>query len=214
MSINLYRSHYSNDFLEIRVENLFNDLYSKILKFSRQFMSLDDFSIFFSLALSQQTKYHCINRHKCDNLSTKIFLNNIRLKKLTIILNLYTIRSFFFHWSILYQTDRKHLICCWSFLKFFFIFSFRQYVRIFATDYILLSRRSRLKKSTLRYPGRWFRHPDPAGKHRKLSEFFPDNFLCFPEGTHWKKSEKFPAEILLPQNHRNYRQPSVSGRCC
>jgi hypothetical protein len=25
MSINLYRSHYSNDFLEIRVENLFND---------------------------------------------------------------------------------------------------------------------------------------------------------------------------------------------
>ncbi len=32
-----------------------------------------------------------------------------------------------------------------------------------------------------------------------------------PAGNHRKKSENFPAGILLPQNHRNYPEPAVSG---
>jgi hypothetical protein len=35
-----------------------------------------------------------------------------------------------------------------------------------------------------------------------------------PGGKHWKKSEKFPAGILLPQNHRNYPEPVVSKPEC
>jgi hypothetical protein len=30
-------------------------------------------------------------------------------------------------------------------------------------------------------------------------------------GKHWKKYDKFPAGILLPQNYRNYPEPAVSG---
>jgi hypothetical protein len=32
-----------------------------------------------------------------------------------------------------------------------------------------------------------------------------------PVGNHRKKFENFPAVILLPQNHRNYLEPAVSG---
>ncbi len=35
-----------------------------------------------------------------------------------------------------------------------------------------------------------------------------------PGGKHWKKSEKFPAGILFPQNHRNSPEPAVSGPDC
>jgi hypothetical protein len=35
-----------------------------------------------------------------------------------------------------------------------------------------------------------------------------------PPGNHRKKSEKFPAGILLPQNHRNYPEPVVSKPEC
>jgi hypothetical protein len=35
-----------------------------------------------------------------------------------------------------------------------------------------------------------------------------------PAGNHWKKSENFPAGILLPQNHRNFPEPAVSGPGC
>jgi hypothetical protein len=35
-----------------------------------------------------------------------------------------------------------------------------------------------------------------------------------PAGNHRKKSENFPAGILLPQNHRNYPEPVVSGPDC
>jgi hypothetical protein len=34
------------------------------------------------------------------------------------------------------------------------------------------------------------------------------------DGKHWKKSDKFPVGILLPQNHWNYREPAVSGPDC
>jgi hypothetical protein len=58
--------------------------------------------------------------------------------------------------------------------------------------------------------------------------FRPENFRIFsgrflstscafqqePAANHWKKSEKFPAAILLPQNHRNYPEPAVSGPDC
>jgi hypothetical protein len=43
---------------------------------------------------------------------------------------------------------------------------------------------------------------------------FSGGFLCFPAGTGQKSSEKFPAGILLPQNHRNYPEPAVSGSGC
>jgi hypothetical protein len=33
-------------------------------------------------------------------------------------------------------------------------------------------------------------------------------------GNHRKKSENVPAGILLPQNHRNYPEPAVSGPGC
>jgi hypothetical protein len=49
---------------------------------------------------------------------------------------------------------------------------------------------------------------------RKLSGFFPVDSCAFRQelaGNHRKKSEKFPAGILLPQNHRNYPEPAVSG---
>jgi hypothetical protein len=45
----------------------------------------------------------------------------------------------------------------------------------------------------------------------------PTDFLCFMSGTGreaLEKSEKFPAGILLPQNHRNYPEPAVSGPDC
>ncbi len=35
-----------------------------------------------------------------------------------------------------------------------------------------------------------------------------------PVGNHLKKCENFPAGILLPQNHRNYPEPAVSGSGC
>jgi hypothetical protein len=35
-----------------------------------------------------------------------------------------------------------------------------------------------------------------------------------PAGNHQKKSENFPVGILLPQNHRNYPEPAVSGPGC
>jgi len=44
-----------------------------------------------------------------------------------------------------------------------------------------------------------------AGKPRILQE---------STGNHGKKSEKFPAGRLLPQNHRNYLEPAVSGPDC
>jgi len=50
--------------------------------------------------------------------------------------------------------------------------------------------------------GRWFRPPDLAGSCRKAPEIIG------------KKFEKFPAGILLPQNHRNYSEPAVSGPDC
>ncbi len=55
---------------------------------------------------------------------------------------------------------------------------------------------------------------------RNWPDFFrwiPVNFLCFPTGTGPKsseKSEKFPAGILLPQNHWNYPEPPLSGQVC
>ncbi len=74
---------------------------------------------------------------------------------------------------------------------------------------------------------------DPAGKMRESTGnrwnmkvvFRTENFRLFSGGflptsctflqelvgKHWKKSEKFPARILLPQNHRNYPEPAVSG---
>jgi hypothetical protein len=45
----------------------------------------------------------------------------------------------------------------------------------------------------------------------------PDNFLCFPTGTGHTSSEKFEkllTGMLLPQNHRNYPKPAVSGPDC
>jgi hypothetical protein len=78
-------------------------------------------------------------------------------------------------------------------------------------------------------------HPipqDPAGKHRKSLKHgsslpsgkfsdFTGGFLLTscafrqePGGKQWKKSEKFPAGILLPQNYRNYPEPAVSGPDC
>jgi hypothetical protein len=33
-----------------------------------------------------------------------------------------------------------------------------------------------------------------------------------PGGKHWKKSENFPAGILLPQNHRIYPNRPFPGR--
>jgi hypothetical protein len=58
--------------------------------------------------------------------------------------------------------------------------------------------------------------------------FHPENFRIFfgkflstscafrqePVGNHWKKSDKFLAGILLPQNYRNYPQPAFSGPDC
>jgi hypothetical protein len=88
------------------------------------------------------------------------------------------------------------------------------------------------KNKTTRVEDSGHRIPlDPAGKmresHRILHEntrncwnveavfrSIPANFLCFPAGTGRKsseKTEKFPAGILLPQNHRNYPEPAVSG---
>jgi hypothetical protein len=49
---------------------------------------------------------------------------------------------------------------------------------------------------------------------RIFSGEFPSNSCAFrqePAGNHQKKSENFPAGILLPQNHRNYPKPAVSG---
>jgi len=46
---------------------------------------------------------------------------------------------------------------------------------------------------------------------RIFFRWIPANFLCFPAGTGRKKSEKFSAGILLPQNHQNYPEPPVSG---
>ncbi len=53
---------------------------------------------------------------------------------------------------------------------------------------------------------------------RKIFGFFSAGFLptsrAFRQklgGKHWKKSEKFPAGILLPQNYRNSQEPAVSG---
>ncbi len=92
-------------------------------------------------------------------------------------------------------------------------------------------------------PGRWFRPQDRAVKmresHRILKEstrnrwnmetvFRPEIFRIFfggflptsfafrqePGGKYWKKSDKFPAGILLPQNHRNRPEPVVSGPDC
>jgi hypothetical protein len=58
--------------------------------------------------------------------------------------------------------------------------------------------------------------------------FRPENFRIFSggflptscafrrelSGNHWKKFEKFPVGILLPQNQRNYPELAVSGPDC
>ncbi len=52
---------------------------------------------------------------------------------------------------------------------------------------------------------------------RKLSGFFPVDSCQLPvlSGRNQPKiSEKNPAGILLPQNHRNYPEPAVSGPGC
>jgi hypothetical protein len=52
---------------------------------------------------------------------------------------------------------------------------------------------------------------------RIFSGGFLSNSCAFrqePAGNHQKKSENFPAGILLPQNHRNYLEPVVSGPAC
>ncbi len=68
--------------------------------------------------------------------------------------------------------------------------------------------------------------PEIAGTWKQYSGqkfvgFFSGGFLptfCAfrqePGGKHWKKSEKFPGGILVPQNHRNYPEPAVSGPDC
>jgi hypothetical protein len=48
----------------------------------------------------------------------------------------------------------------------------------------------------------------------KIVRIFSGGLLCFPTGTGQKSSEKFPSGILLPQNHRNYPEPAVSGLVC
>jgi hypothetical protein len=73
-----------------------------------------------------------------------------------------------------------------------------------------MSKSSHLSKTD---PSRWFRAPDPAGKHRKSPEM-EAVFRPEPGGKHWKKSENFPAGILLRHNHRNYPEPAVSGPDC
>ncbi len=70
---------------------------------------------------------------------------------------------------------------------------------------------------------------ESTGNHWNMEAVFrPENFRIFSGGflptscafqqeaggKHWKKSEKFPAGILLPQNHRNYPKPAVSGPDC
>jgi hypothetical protein len=50
-----------------------------------------------------------------------------------------------------------------------------------------------------------------------LSGGFLPTFCAFrqePGEKHRKKSENFPAGILLPQNHRNYREPAVFEPDC
>jgi len=55
----------------------------------------------------------------------------------------------------------------------------------------------------------------------KIVWIFPGGFLSTscafrqePARNHREKSEKFLAGILLPQNHRNYPEPAVSGPGC
>ncbi len=51
----------------------------------------------------------------------------------------------------------------------------------------------------------------------KIFGFFLVDSCAFRQelgGKDWKKSEKFPAGILLPQNHRNYPEPAVSEPDC
>jgi hypothetical protein len=55
----------------------------------------------------------------------------------------------------------------------------------------------------------------------EIARIFPGGFLSTscafrqePTGNHRKKSENFPVGILLPQNHRNYPEPPVSGLGC
>jgi hypothetical protein len=67
-------------------------------------------------------------------------------------------------------------------------------------------------RKTPEIAGTWKQYSD-----RKFSGFFQTISCAFRKelaGNHWKKSEKFQAGILLPQNHRDYRGPSVLGRCC
>jgi hypothetical protein len=52
---------------------------------------------------------------------------------------------------------------------------------------------------------------------RIFSGKFLSNSCAFrqePARNHWKESEKFPAGILLPQNHQNFSEPAVSGPDC
>ncbi len=67
-------------------------------------------------------------------------------------------------------------------------------------------------RKTLEIAGKWQQYSD-----RKSSGFFLVNSCAFrqePAGNHQKKSENFPAGILLPQNHRNYPEPVISGPAC
>jgi hypothetical protein len=55
----------------------------------------------------------------------------------------------------------------------------------------------------------------------EIFRIFPGRFLSTscafrqePVGNHWKKSEKFPAGILLLQNHWNNPEPAVSWPDC
>jgi hypothetical protein len=52
---------------------------------------------------------------------------------------------------------------------------------------------------------------------RIFSGGFLPTFCAFRQesgGKHWKKSEKFTAGILLPQNHRNYPETVFFGSDC
>jgi hypothetical protein len=56
--------------------------------------------------------------------------------------------------------------------------------------------------------GQWI-PKDPSGKMQESQRILQE-----PAGNHWKKSENFPAGKLLPQNHRNFPEPAVSGSDC
>jgi hypothetical protein len=70
-------------------------------------------------------------------------------------------------------------------------------------------------KKTSEIAGTWKQYSD-----RNLpgfsGGFLPTSrsFQQEPAENHWKKSEDIPPGILLPQNHRNYLEPAVSGPVC